>query len=120
MPALPARPVRAHRRALAPPAPPLVAATRNLPLEMVCAGWGIVYMGVGAQCGGWGQAAFFVAQAEAQYVFVCFFFFFFVLTSPSRAGRHSLTDTGGDVNRGRRAGGIWHAGTARAGGGASH
>jgi endonuclease YncB( thermonuclease family) len=45
---------------------PRRSATRNLPLEMVRAGWGIAYTGTGAQYGGWGQAAFLEAQAEAQ------------------------------------------------------
>ena len=48
---------------------PRGAAARNLPLEMVRAGWGIVYTGKGAEYGGWGQDAFLAAQAEAQYVF---------------------------------------------------
>jgi endonuclease YncB( thermonuclease family) len=45
---------------------PRRSATRNLPLEMVRAGWGTVYTGAGAKYGGWGQAAFHDAQAEAQ------------------------------------------------------
>lgn len=51
---------------------PRRAVTRNLPLEMVRAGWGIVYTSAGAEYGGWGQAAYLEAQKEAQYV--CFFF----------------------------------------------
>jgi hypothetical protein len=49
---------------------PRRSATRNLSLEMVRAGWGTAYTGVGAKYGGWGQAAFLEAQAEAQYVFM--------------------------------------------------
>jgi len=45
---------------------PRRSATRNLPLEMVRAGWGVVYTGAGAEYGGWGQAAFLAAQTEAQ------------------------------------------------------
>ncbi|KAI9435460.1 hypothetical protein H4582DRAFT_1969525 [Lactarius indigo] len=43
-----------------------LGATRNLPLEMVRAGWGVVYTGKGAEYGGWGQDVFLAAQAEAQ------------------------------------------------------
>jgi endonuclease YncB( thermonuclease family) len=42
------------------------AVRRNLSLEMVRAGWGVVYTGKGAEYGGWGQDAFLAAQAEAQ------------------------------------------------------
>ncbi|KAI9451414.1 nuclease [Lactarius psammicola] len=45
---------------------PRLGGTRNLPLEMVRAGWGVVYTGAGAEYGGWGQDAFLAAQAEAQ------------------------------------------------------
>lgn len=45
---------------------PRLGAARNLPLEMVRAGWGVVYTGAGAEYGGWGQDAFLAAQAEAQ------------------------------------------------------
>ncbi|KAH9017390.1 nuclease [Lactarius pseudohatsudake] len=45
---------------------PRPGATRNLPLEMVRAGWGVVYTGKGAQYGGWGQDVYLAAQAEAQ------------------------------------------------------
>ena len=55
---------------------PRRAVTRNLPLEMVRAGWGIVYTSAGAEYGGWGEAAYLEAQKEAQYVF-----FFFVSMS---------------------------------------
>ncbi|KAH9003774.1 nuclease [Lactarius hatsudake] len=45
---------------------PRLGAARNLPLEMVRAGWGVVYTGKGAQYGGWGQDVYLAAQAEAQ------------------------------------------------------
>ena len=75
---------------------PRRSATRNLPLEMVRAGWGVVYTAAGAQYGGWGQPAFLEAQAEAQYVF------FYVLLSRARY----LTDESRAARRG-----MWHAGT---------
>ena len=46
--------------------------SRNLPLEMVRAGWGVVYTGLGAEYGGWGQDVYLAAQAEAQYVALFF------------------------------------------------
>jgi hypothetical protein len=55
--------------------------SRNLPLEMVRAGWGVVYTGLGAEYGGWGQDAYLAAQAEAQYV--ALFCFVFVRTAMS-------------------------------------
>ena len=45
------------------------ATTRNLPLEMVRAGWGAVYVQKGAEYGSnWEKEAYLAAQAEAQSV----------------------------------------------------
>jgi endonuclease YncB( thermonuclease family) len=54
--------------------------TRNLPLEMVRAGWGVVYSQTGAVYGsGWEKETYLAAEAEAQCVpfpFSLSFFFF--------------------------------------------
>jgi endonuclease YncB( thermonuclease family) len=42
--------------------------TRNLSLEMVRAGWGVVYEKHGAVYGQWGKDAYLAAQSEAQCV----------------------------------------------------
>ena len=51
--------------------------TRNLPLEMVRAGWGVVYTLKGAVYGsGWEKETYLAAEAEAQSVpFLSFFCF---------------------------------------------
>lgn len=50
------------------------ATTRNLPLEMVRAGWGGVYVQKGAEYGSdWEKEAYLAAQAEAQSVHPLFF-----------------------------------------------
>lgn len=71
------------------------SATRNLPLEMVRAGWGVVYTGAGAKYGDWGQAVFLAAQAEAQYV---------VFMSLSRAAPRRYLIAVRFFNQGRRGG----------------
>ena len=44
-------------------------ATRNLPLEMIRAGWGVVYSQKGAEYGsGWEKETYLAAEAEAQSV----------------------------------------------------
>ena len=49
-----------------------LGATRNLPLEMVRAGWGFVYTQRGAEYGGWEKEVYLAAEAEAQCVsFLC-------------------------------------------------
>ena len=43
--------------------------TRNLSLEMIREGWGVVYVKTGAEYGGdWDQETYLAAQAEAQCV----------------------------------------------------
>jgi len=50
------------------------ATTRNLPLEMVRAGWGAVYVQKGAEYGeSWEKEAYLAAQADAQSVLSSFF-----------------------------------------------
>ena len=72
------------------------ATTRNLPLEMIRAGWGVVYIQKGAVYGsGWEKETYLAAEAEAKSVlfpifpnlfslsllfFVVFTFFFFFST----------------------------------------
>jgi endonuclease YncB( thermonuclease family) len=58
-----------------------VHTTRNLSLEMVRAGWGVVYEKTGAEYGQWNKEAYLVAQSEAQCVFFFSHFFSFVLES---------------------------------------
>ncbi|KAI9457064.1 mitochondrion protein [Russula earlei] len=43
-----------------------IGAARNLPLEMVRAGWGLVYEEAGAEYGSWGKEAYLAAEAEAR------------------------------------------------------
>ncbi len=51
--------------------------TRNLPLEMVRAGWGVVYTQKGAEYGSdWNKETYLAAEAEAQSVPFPFLFFF--------------------------------------------
>lgn len=61
--------------------------TRNLPLEMIRAGWGVVYTQKGAVYGsGWDKETYLAAEAEAKSVlffpisFSLFFSFLFVLS----------------------------------------
>jgi endonuclease YncB( thermonuclease family) len=57
------------------------ASTRNLPLEMIRAGWGVVYSQKGAEYGsGWEKEAYLAAEAEAQSVPFPSFLFFFLLS----------------------------------------
>jgi len=52
------------------------ATTRNLPLEMVRAGWGAVYVQKGAEYGSnWEKEAYLAAQAEAQSVSPSFYYY---------------------------------------------
>ena len=51
---------------------PRMGTTRNLPLEMVRAGWGSVYTQSGAVYGDWEKEVYLAAEAEAQCVFSSF------------------------------------------------
>ena len=53
--------------------------TRNLPLEMVRAGWGSVYKQSGAVYGDWEKEVYLAAEAEAQCVLLFSIPFFFPL-----------------------------------------
>jgi len=43
-----------------------IGATRNLPLEMIRTGWGVVYEQGGAQYGNWDKEVYMAAEAEAR------------------------------------------------------
>jgi endonuclease YncB( thermonuclease family) len=95
---------------------PATATTRNLSLEMIRAGWGVVYTQKGAVYGsGWEKEAYLAAEAEAQSVpfpllspdFLFFCFFYFILTRPfggvrgqGRAEGHVATWHGHRIARG--------------------
>jgi endonuclease YncB( thermonuclease family) len=63
------RPWRHCRRWWTPQGGSSGGATRNLPLEMIRAGWGVVYSQRGAEYGsGWEKETYLAAEAEAQSV----------------------------------------------------
>jgi hypothetical protein len=68
---------------------PRTGTTRNLPLEMVRAGWGSVYTQGGAVYGDWEKEVYLAAEAEAQCVFLLFFPF--LCLASSLLGLHLLT-----------------------------
>jgi endonuclease YncB( thermonuclease family) len=92
---------------------PAPATTRNLPLEMIRAGWGVVYSQKGAVYGsGWEKETYLAAEAEAQSVpfsFLllsqsCYWVSWFTITNSafgvppcSRAARRGMWQHGTDI-----------------------